>query len=262
MKNKFIAVSALTAFTAVSASFAGSMGPVATLPTFIPFLGGEASYTGQQLSTPSVNGSTATTSGQGWGGRLSGGFVHPFADKWGFVSEIGGGYYGGKDMTFFTPAGAQIGTLKTSVDGYDVLVGGLYKLDKFDYWDVAGQLDLLVQGGFMVENFRQQAVINQPNVSPALVGTTNIKGNTTQAFPEIRVGGIYNLNDNWGLTVTYLHVWGSSPRSASNLSISAPTAPTTLTPTPPPVTITNNVAANSQAPTLDTVLFGLRYNIG
>ena len=248
MKNKFIAVSALTAFTAVSASFAGSMGPVATLPTFIPFLGGEASYTGQQLSTPSVNSSTATTSGQGWGGRLSGGFVHPFADKWGFISEIGGGYYGGKDATFYTTAGTQIGTLKTSVDGYDVLVGGLYKLDKFDYWDVAGQLDLLVEGGFMVENFRSQSVVNGDTISSGYDGTSNVKSDITQAFPEIRVGGIYNLNENWGLTVTYLHVWGSSPRSVQGISKTATVE-------------TTNAAVNAQAPTLDTVLFGLKYNI-
>jgi len=248
MKNKFIAVSALTAFTAVSASFAGSMGPVATLPTFIPFLGGEASYTGQQLSTPSINSSTATTSGQGWGGRLSGGFVHPFADKWGFISEIGGGYYGGKNYSFYTTAGAEVGTLKTSVDGYDVLVGGLYKLDKFDYWDVAGQLDLLVEGGFMVENFRQQAVKNEANYASGYAGTTNVKDDLTQAFPEIRVGGIYNLNENWGLTVTYLHVWGSSPRETLSLSNTG-------------TVLTENSAINTQAPTLDTVLFGLKYNI-
>ena len=248
MKNKFIAVSALTALTAVSASFAGSMGPVATLPTFIPFLGGEASYTGLQTSTPSINASTSLTSGQGWGGRLSGGFVHPFADKWGFISEIGGGYYGGKNWNLYNTTGAEVLNLKSSVDGYDVLVGGLYKLDKFDYWDVAGQLDLLVEGGFFVENFRTQGVLNNAGVSSTYAGTINTKESATQAFPEIRVGGIYNLNENWGLSVTYLHVWGSSPRDVQQ--ISATTAVETI-----------NAAANYQAPTLDTVLFGLRYNI-
>jgi hypothetical protein len=235
-------LAAAAVLMSISVAHAGSMGPVDTQPMFVPYLTGEASYTWMDTNGIDFSAINATTTNQGWGGRLGAGLLHPYTDKLGFTGEIGGGYYGNQKFSLATIKGGIAGNNTASIDGYDVLVGALYKMERFD---VFGQM------GFMVQNLRTNGYMNIAELTTGgfLKGSVNAKANQTQALPEIKVGGIYNLNTNWGLSVAYMHVFGSTP--SMNVQVDAT----------PGAGINTTANSNTQNPSLDAVMFGLRYNI-
>ena len=95
MKKKIIAV-VISELIGMSLGHAGAMGAVSTqvVPSTIPYISGEASYTWNQVGNLSLNGLSPALSKQPWGGRLAGGFVHRYSEKLSFSEELGGGYYG------------------------------------------------------------------------------------------------------------------------------------------------------------------------
>lgn len=239
MKKTTLAIAILSSLTA---AHAGTMGPVATPPTYVPYLAGEASYTWAQTNNITVNSVTATkSSNQGWGGRLGAGVLFPVNDTWSAMTEIGGGYYGSQTQSIVNGTGTRALYNSFTLDGYDVLAGGMYK------WDMVG---LFLQGGFMVENLRSTSTQNISLVtgSTFLKGTVSNQRITTNVFPEIKVGGIYNVTPNWGLSVAYMHVFGGTPSFNETFSGSAATG------------IVTNGTSNLQNPTLNSILFGVRYN--
>lgn len=231
-------VLAMTTAAVVSAAHAGSMGPV-SMSSYTPYLTGEASYTWPQLSSP-INSNVFASSSQGWGGRLGAGMMYNYTEKLGFTGEIGGGYYGSRKQTTSLPNGLASGTGNVSFDGYDVLAGFVYKWTYFD---------VFLQGGFMMENMRSNGTTDLAQSIPGgfYSGVVSRNENQTQTLPEIKVGGIYNINPNWGVDVAYLHVFGSTPSYSG--SILATTAG-----------YTENSNSNHQNSTLDAVMFGLHYN--
>lgn len=238
MKKIALSIAYLTAITAVNA---GTMGPAASPPAVTPYVVGEASHTWLDTNKIIVNSITANRTDQGWGGRLGGGAIYNYSDALGFTSEIGGGSYGKQTQTIHNSAGSLVTSNKYTLDGYDVLAGAIYKMQ---YFDVFGE------AGFMMENLRYNSTQNLNLVSPGglLSGTVTQKGDNTQALPEIKVGGIYNLYPDWGFTVAYMHVFGSGPKVRE-------TSSSTTT------NIATNAYTNTLNPTLNSLMFGLRYNI-
>ncbi|MCR9191553.1 MAG: hypothetical protein NXI01_02715 [Gammaproteobacteria bacterium] len=223
-----------TVFLSVSTAYAGTMG---NAQDAMPYLGGEASYSWRQTDPIQLNTINNQTSDQGWGGRLSAGMLKFYTPNIGLTGEIGGGYYGSTTITK-----PEISSKVTfSVDGYDALVGALYRLQ---------YLDIFAKIGFMIENSRSS--INRQNLSQLyngdlINGSSYTRSNRTQVLPEIRVGGIYNLRNNLGITLTYLHAFGSTMSGIENISANVASG----------VDVTKSI--KEQNPTLNSILFGLRY---
>lgn len=238
MKKLLILATALTAGPAL----AGTMGSVSQ-PSIVPYITGDASFTSPSIGAYTLNGVTATQKKQGWGGRLGAGIFHPYSERLGFLSEIGGGYYGG--ITLAQGNGnAASATSKAKIDGYEALVGAIYNLEQLEHFKLLGQI------GFMLENYTKNVQIDYTSAIPgaSTQGQTHINESQTQALPEFKVGGIYSLTANWDLAVTYLHVFGGT-RSGSG------------TMTPVAGVVTMDTYTNNSNPTLNAVLFGARYNI-
>ena len=231
----------MTTAAVVSVAHAGSMGPVSMASSYTPYLTGEASYTWPQLGNLMINKDLTTTTSQGWGGRLGAGMMYNYNEKLSFTGELGGGYYGSKNRKVMTTTGAVASNGSMAIDGYDLLAGFVYKWTYFD---------VFFQGGFMLENARVTQSVDLGLASPGNFyhGYVSQNGNSTQALPEIKVGGIYNINPNWGLDVAYMHVFGSTP------SFNGSFAGTTTG------GVYKVIDSVSQNPTLDSVMFGVHYN--
>ncbi|MDF1827143.1 MAG: hypothetical protein P1U39_02570 [Legionellaceae bacterium] len=231
------AVISTVAFLSLSIAHAGDMGSKPA-PVSMPYIGGEVSYNWMQRDNPNINGFSPRSSIQHWGGRVSAGMLKFYNEKLRFTGEIGGGFYGNESTKIPQLSVKE----KQSVDGYDVLVGALYKLEKVD---VFGQV------GFMVQNLRMS--LNQANLSEVsqgtfLTGTSYQRDNKAAVLPELRVGGIYNLREDLGITLTYMHAFGSTLSNTFSMVAA-------------PGNIHATQVAKMQNPSLDSILLGLRYYI-
>lgn len=237
MKKTSIAVVTYTMMSAYL-GFAGSMGPMNTEKpsSFYYYTGAEASATWIDISATTYNSITAESSSHIWGGRFLAGLANHYRENITLMGEIGGGYYG----TFDQEAPILGATLRTVIDGYDFLVGGAYKINSFD---VFGQV------GLMVQNARSKVNQDFAKQTPggAYSGIKTSIFNQTQALPEIKVGGKYNFNENWGVSVAYMRVFGTHIYNTSSETITSDA-------------IAENGIVSAQNPTLNAVLFGVRYN--
>ncbi|MCR9191280.1 MAG: hypothetical protein NXI01_01290 [Gammaproteobacteria bacterium] len=252
MKKTMLALSALSL---ISVGHAGTMGDTKPVHPITPFIAGEASYTWNTINTFTIGALTASETNQGWGGRLSTGLAYSYNDKVKLIGEAGGGYYGSTNLSISNEASSRLG-----IDGYDILAGASYTLGQFNLFEnipvsafdnMPGQFDVFFKFGFMVENVRRTVTTVLANAIPGGVynGTIVSKYITTQVYPEIKVGGDYNLNDNWAATVAYMHVFGTSPGGT-----------TQVTATSAPAAITQNSSNTLSNPTLNSIMFGLRYS--
>ena len=234
----------VAAVTASLTTYAGDMGPK-TPPTSMPYFAGEASYNWRQIDGPRLNGFSPARNNQNWGGRISGGILHFNSNNFGVTGEIGGGYYGSTKLAI-TPLATSA---KLSVDGYDALIGILYKLtntEKLEKFDVFAKI------GFMAQNLRinaQQTNLQLTNGGALISGSTNNKSITIAMLPEVRVGTIYNARDDLGITLTYMHAFGSN--FSSNTTKAATFGQGIVT----------NQVADIQNPSLDSIMLGLRYYV-
>ncbi|NCT56447.1 MAG: hypothetical protein GW760_01865 [Legionella sp.] len=236
------------ALLSLSLAHAGTMGPGSTR-SFIPFVGGEAAYTWNQIQQLSFNQFVTDNSTKGWGGRLSLGMRLSYSERLSFTSEVGGGYYGNVAGNLdasptVQPEGVDAGVLghtNFNIDGYDVLMGAMYQYNK---------IDIFGKFGFMAQNLRAHTTATLSAVIPGgtLSKLTDVKQSVTQILPEIKVGGIYNVNENWGMSLAYMHVFGSSMKTNKTM-IGTNT------------TLTMSNTQNNQNPTLDSIMFGLMYSI-
>lgn len=242
MKKHALALAILASTTAAQA---GTMGPVATGPLFVPYIVGEASYTSIDTDHFIVNDLVARHTTQGWGGRLGAGAIHFMNSNLGFTGEIGGGSYGSYKHVLCNSSRGEVAGGHASIDGYDVLVGAIYKYDEY-------KIDIFGEAGFMVQNVRSRTFQNITALSgtPLLTGFAVERTNHSQALPEIKVGGIYNVTPNWGLTVAYMGAFGSTPGFRSSTTVTAA-----------PLNFNVNEVINTMNPTLNSVMFGLRYTI-
>ena len=239
--KKIIIATIITGVGFGSLGYAGSMGPMSqVMPSSVPYVGLEGSYSWNQTDGFRLNSQSPNISNQPWGGRLSAGIVRPYSERLRFSGELGGGYYGSTNVNNVNGV-----TSSRTIDGYDFLVGALYNINQFD---VFGNV------GVMLQNYRIKVTRNlgdmfQGNV---LTGTYLTDSDRTQALPEIKVGAIYNPNDFWGISLAYMHVFGTDVKGNSELS-----GVGTLV--PPATTISMNGANYMQNPSLDSIFLGLRY---
>ena len=155
------------------------------------------------------------------------------------MGEIGGGYYGSRSTTI-----PQLSTTsKSEIDGYDVLVGALYKLE---------HLDVFGQVGFMIENARINTTVQDLNkviTGDFMQGSSYSRLGQTQVLPELRAGGIYNVREDLGITLTYMHAFGSTPSFTGERSANRGSG------------IYSFTSAHMQNPSLNSVLLGLHYYV-
>ncbi len=236
-KLKTIISSALT-LASFSSAYAGDMGPKSPSSTQ-PYFGGEAAYTWRQINAPTLNLLTANTSNQPWGFRISAGILHLYTEKLGLTAEVGGGYYGSTSIS--TAQTSSRG--KIDVDGYDILVGALYRLQYFD---------IFAKIGFMGENARLDFTrydLSRVFDGNLIRGESRVRSTNGSFLPEISVGGIYNVQNNLGITLTYMHIFGSTMEykllSQANIGSG----------------INRSLNVNFQNPTLNSILLGVRYYI-
>lgn len=226
------------ALFSLSIAYAGDMGSKPA-PLSVPYVGGEVSASWIQKNAPRVNSVTGNISEQNWGGRLSAGMLRFHTEQLALMGEIGGGYYGSRSVTIPQLSASS----KLEVDGYDVLVGALYKLK---HVDVFGQV------GFMIENARMsfsRQDLNKLAPGDFIHGSSSARLNTTQVLPEVRAGGIYNVRDDLGITLTYMHAFGSTPGFSGSVTASQADG------------INSVSSAKQQNPSLNSVLLGLHYYI-
>lgn len=237
-----IITTAIAALAYGTLAHAGSMGPVATAERHaVPYLSGEGSYTWNDINNVTINGYSGTQSTNGWGGRLAAGIVRPYTDKLSLTAEVGGGYYGSTSTNIYA-AGV---TGRSSIDGYDVLVGALYDVS----YEGVNRLGLFGDVGFMVQNMRTKLTQNYALSTPGglFSGTTTAYGSQTQVLPELKVGGLYNVCENLDLSLAYMYVFGSNTHGSRTMTASASS-------------FALNGTVNRENPALSTLLFGLRYN--
>lgn len=239
-------LSSLTGVMWMCNALAGAMGPVGLHTSIVPYITGEASGTWTNFNIIGINSINMVKSGNIWGGRLGVGLMHPFGDRFYFTGEIGGGSYGSQKQIGTNAAGNPATYNRFSIDGYDVLVGTLMVVESFE---------LFGHAGFMIENFRnnQWEDLGQTIPGGFLTGSVSQHTNATQVFPEIKVGANYALpgfalQGKLALTVSYMHVFGANPRISESIYASQ-------------TGIIQNSSINSENPTLNSVLFGLRYYI-
>jgi len=230
--------SSFVALTVSSALFAGTMGPVSEARHTL-FVSGEGAYTWNSIDDTVVHGVTIDNSTNGWGGRIAAGAIHYSVDNLSYTAEMGWGYYG---QTKFESDAFRINT-RTSMYGLDLLVGGDYRMDNFD---------LFLKVGGMIENAKLHKVQNNALlVTPLLTSADTGVSDTTRTYssvvPEIKVGGIYNLNDQWGVSLAYMYVFGNDV--SLNIDPKFTSADTT----------SNNITARSVPVALSTLSLGLQY---
>lgn len=243
MRKSILALS--IASSLIGTAYAGTMGPVSSVvPGYTPFASAEGSYTWNSFLT---SGPGLVTSQNGWGGRLAVGVNRPWKDNLGLTFETGYGYYGNISGTYAQSGGGPLGngtvnaSAKTDVLGADILAGLFYTYNQFD---------VFAKAGMMVQTLWQKGTLNSSlNMLSLVTVDTNatMRANETAVLPEIKVGGDYNINDAMGLSLAYMHVFGSRNNGA-----------TVTTPVGAFSPITANV--NTQAVTMDAIMFGIHYN--
>lgn len=232
-KSLLVAVSVLSC----SFSMAGSMGPVATNWQFSPYVIGEGAYTWAQNTGIDVNTANGANSSNGWGGRFGGGISRPVAENFKMSFEAGLGYYGSVEKQ----GSINEFLAQEQFYGFDFLMGGSYLYRQFE---------IFLKGGVMVENqyYKQTINLNKTTQGTLMTGVIREHALRTGLLPEIKVGGIYNLNDNFGLSLSYMRTFSNVNNSANNYVTVAN-----------PGSVELNWNLFDIPPSLNTILFGIQY---
>lgn len=211
----------------LNSGYAGTVGDVHTVSQSItPFGSAEGSATWIATDSSNFYGQKPALSLQHWGGRLAVGALFPHNEHIKFSSEMGWGSYGTVKSINNVTAPSIYKRMDCDIYGFDLLVGALYSYQQFDAF---------FKVGAMAENRNYTGVLIS---GPTTLTQKNLQTNVN---PEIKVGGIYNVNDQLGVTLAYMRVFGNNNTEAS---------------------FTSNVSSSSlKNPTLDSVMFGLTYKL-
>jgi len=229
---------------AVSAAHAGAMGPSTCQDCVVPFVSAEAAYNWLGVGSVTINNIQGVETYKKWGGRVGAGITRSYRENFSFTGELGYGYYGKTNISFAD--GANVGQF--SVDGLDLLVGAQYALSGFD---ALRGLDVFFKAGAMVENRRSKGSINLGVLVNGnyISGSQNGNTNQSQVLPELKVGGLYHVWDNFLVSLSYMKVFGSTVGSTSSQSA-----------TVSPASYTSNTSVHYQNPGINSIMFGLQYN--
>lgn len=219
--------------------YAGSMGPAFT-HEIKPFVSAEGfpvwiAFGGMNL----VNNGSASSVDNGnfvsGGARLAAGMGYSYLPMVDLTSEAAWNYFG------HTSGSVSGKTMGATLSGVDFLVGAAYKYLNTEWF---------VKGGALFE--RASINFGLPSTFLLQSGGINVYSQVqasmvvTDVLPEVKVGGIYNYNENIGFSVAYMHAFGQTPHYTGIVT-----------------DVGSNkydyISTNLRAPTLDSVLFGVRY---
>lgn len=243
--KKIITTSMILASCAVNA---GTMGPVTVAPTQA-FISAEGGYTWNQIDGLSANFGTAgriftKQSTSGGTGRLAVGVMKPVYNAFYLTGEFGGGYYGSEDIKL-----RSTGTVSTNLErqdlglrakatiyGYDILAGLSYEQPAYGLFFKAGTMIQNLHGRFDAAGDARSM-----DITSASIGL-----NTTEALPEIKLGGSYHVYENLSITASWSHVFGSTLKGYINRDMSS-------------LDRLTSGALTLRNPSLDVALVGLEY---
>ncbi|AHE67576.1 hypothetical protein [Legionella oakridgensis] len=230
-------------------AYAGGMGGGSSVGTgsLVPFISGEGAVTWNTVKSATVFGSGPSISKQLWGGRGAVGLAYGYSNHFGFTSEAGWGYYGSTNshVSGSIPSGRLSIANSSYLYGFDLLAGITYDFVPFSVY---------LKGGAMAENrhVKGTAIFENSIGSSNYTSTNRLTTVSTNIHPEIKVGGLYNFTDHLDFTLAYMHVFGNNDFSSTVTGAFAS----------PQATAGIYSVANAQAPSLDSVMFGLIYNFG
>lgn len=199
------------------------------------FVSAEGNYTTNSIDSVKVRSISLSRSTNDWGGRIAAGAIHHADACMSYTAEIGWGYYG---KTQFNSSTLGINNTST-IYGMDLLVGADYRYNQFDIYAKAGGMN---------ENVKMERKTNlsQFVTGGSTVGNTDVTATVSAIVPEVKVGGIYNFNDQVGISLAYMYVFGSTV----NMSY-APSFDGTTT--------TLNTKTNAPPASLSSIMLGLTY---
>jgi hypothetical protein len=220
---------------------AGAMGEelTQTAYTIKPFVSVEGAYSWYGTGSVNINGVGASEPirHNGWGGRVAGGTNFVNGNPISFGSEIAWGYYAKSSLN--TP-----GINGTSdYYGFDILGAINYTYNQFDFFAKAGA---------MFFNKKVDALRNLTTNFDGVTISSSIRDRviTNETMPEIKFGGLYNFNPNLGISLAYMHIFGTSTKWHVQTTATTPT------------TLTYSKSTNVRIPSFDTIMLGLRYQWG
>ena len=232
----------------VDAACAGTMGDASIVNKdyFVPFVMGEGTVTWNNTQSVAIFGNQPRVNKELWGGRGAVGIAHTSASRFGYTAEMGWGYYG--STSSHNSGSSTTGSLTISNNsdlyGFDLLAGLTYNFSL---------VQVYFKAGAMAENRHTkgnaQFSSTNPDTGTNYLSTNQLRSTATNVLPEIKVGGLYALNEHLGVSLAYMHVFGNNNFAATvNGSFSSPGAASGIA-----------SVANAQNPSLDSVLFGLVY---
>jgi hypothetical protein len=220
---------------------AGAMGDVDSVPCLSSFFLLEGGYASNQLKGYDFNLTDANArlkskeSNKNYAGIFSAGLIRAVNEEFAISSEIGYGIYGRTDHTP-NVIGLADYSIKHTLSGFDALAGVAYTDPDYS---------LFLKAGALVETRTTKTSADLTAFSP-FVAKFKESVNHTAVLPAIKVGGSYNFNNNWAVTLSYLRAFGTNPKTTGNINATSST-----------FTFTNDI----QNPSIDAVLLGLQVMI-
>ena len=219
-------ITAVFMSTIVSTFYASDTGTFTS--SLKPFISLEGAYNWRSIDGALIRDTSPIHTNQPWGGRAALGVAISLTKNVGLTNEFGWNYFG--KTTINEPKRyINISTL----DGVDLLVGILYKWNKTEWF---------VKGGGLAQNIHtNHTTLNYTVHDREITPYTKLKNTETQMMPEIKIGGIYNINKHLGISLSCMQAFGST----FVVSISAD----------------GTINKNFRNPTSKAILAGLRYTI-
>lgn len=205
------------------------------LPLFATVEGG---YTWNTLGDTTVNTVTASKSDSGASGRAAVGAAHYSTSNsdLSYTAEAGWGYYG---KTEYSSSTRGIDA-KDYIYGIDFLAGVNYA--------ASSMFDLFLKAGALLENIRldQSTDLSKFIAGGTVTGTDNEITTVSSVVPEIKLGGVYNFTEAWGISLAYMHAFGNNVSMTISKTHGADSSVSDTTVTGAPASLNN-------------VMLGLRY---
>ncbi len=221
-------------------AYAGDMGhmTVNTSSKSIFFAGFEGDYTWADSSIGTdLNNTIPRVDERGWGGRVSVGVYNNYFEAFGISGEAGWGYYGKR--LFQDSALNSAGSY--TLYGFDLLFG---------LWKTYSNLDFFIKAGAMLETRRTTHTVNFSRLLPGgfASGTSVESSPMSTVVPEVKVGGIYNITEQLGASVSYMYLAGWNTRGSVQQSFSRTGG------------FVRNASLAGGPPSFSSIMFGLQYN--
>lgn len=246
MKRTLIGIACLTLLNTVHAGDMGAVDAVSKVNhDLIPFVTAEGfpvwiNFGGITTSNNGVVSSVDTGNYLSGGGRGAAGFTYPYKSNIDFTAETGWNYFG------HTAGGIDGSAISATLTGADLLVGAVYKTEfkehTLEWFLKAGTLFQRIHYNYSLPN----TYINTNQGLDEYL-TAGIRGAISEFLPMIKLGVMYDINPRWAVTAAYMHAFGATPVLNSSLS------KTTY--------VQASVVADLRAPTLNTAMFGVRYQL-